>query len=249
MVALGINIFFCTQYQAKVAIVANQAAKVVAARKYWLGMLRPDYDADAEKATQDKATEVAKNCCKILALPAPTSVSFNDTMADEGDYNQVTVTVSSLPLPFSLGNVFPNVTSVTCTGVDFQPKQQQYAMLNIACVHPKLDPSAVYGPGATKANMGATDVVSLPAFGFQYTEGTTAGAPNPPFAQMGGPDGSGTLRPKYFRGLPLTNKFLNSRGLPGLPAPLEFDPSVVIDDGVNPPVGTSYYGESGQTQP
>lgn len=206
MVALGINLFFLTQWTGKVNLVAAQAAKVIAINKYWLGMIRRDYK---EADTQAKAKTVAQNLCTKLGLPQPSGFTFTSTSDTTGDYNQVVVTVSGLPLPFQLGNVFPNFTSVSGTGVDFEPTQQIYAALHISAVKAPYD-------AAPKHPTGMVNVAVLPAYGFY-----TAKSPNYKGEIDPQSETLSQMAPKYLRGLPLGNEFLNGGAAP--PQPLEFD--------------------------
>jgi hypothetical protein len=206
MVAFGINAFFVTQWSAKVNVVASEAAKVVAANRYWLGMERPDYDANSAHAS---ATQVAQRLCQRLGLPNP-NVTFPDIPSDDsGDYNQVVVTVSSLPLPFKIDQVFPNFIGVQGTGISFQPKQRIYAAINIH---------------ASTLTPNQWDGVSIPVYGFFRGINSNPNAFNDPQNVQGGygaavplPNNFGQLgnvAPKYFRGLPL-------------PPPVQWDPHLV----------------------
>lgn len=222
MVAFGINAFFVTQWSAKVNVVASEAAKVVAANRYWLGMERPDYDPSAAHAS---ATQVAQKLCQRLGLPNP-NITFPDVPSDEsGDYNQVVVTVSSLPLPFKIDQVFPNIIGVQGTGISFQPKQRIYAHINI------------HAPTSAPNQW---DGVAIPVYGFfrginsnpnafadpQNVQGGYGAAVSLPnnFGQLG------SLNSKYFRGLPL-------------PPPIQWDPHL-IEGPTNPDTTPNLTGTS-----
>jgi hypothetical protein len=194
LTAFGLNVFWMLQYQAKANIVASESAKVVAADKYWLGMLRPDYNADGAK---QRARDVAKALCTKLGLPEPSEFQVDETSDTYADYLSVNLTLSGLKLPFGLSGVFPGVFKTQANGASVQPKQAIYACMNMDCL---------------TAETGTYDIVSIPVYGFTKGHGQN---PDPNdlnrgYERMSGfPNNfgsTGPISPKYFRGLPLRNE-------------------------------------------
>ncbi len=183
LILLLLNAYAISNYNYKLNVAATLSAQAVGAKKYWLGMVRPDYQPEQGTAA---ARAAAVRLTKALGLP-PTECSVQDDQAGDGDVIKVTLTAKRYPLPFG-GLLFPSFINLTGTGVNYIASDECYAALAISA------PSNQYGGGALD------DLALVPAFGFcgganRGFNGNPYG--NLPSIRQGG--GLGSVRPKFQR--------------------------------------------------
>lgn len=208
MVALFIMIidaYAICNYSFKAQMVAIEAAKVINANKYWLGLPRADYNPDAAK---HNAAAVANSLCDTLGLPQIQDADFavlNDTN-ENADAITVKLTLRHCPIPYINFDI-----PINAIGVCLEPQVTPYGITQIG----------VPVPGAPDQYQIAT----LPAYGFcQGTKTPAGGYTNVIGFMGGGAEGIGmsnALSPErydWFVGLPLQNQQFHQALLSGTKA-------------------------------
>ncbi len=133
LVAFALNFYFSLVAHEKMRIVAMECARVVDSKRYWLGMERPDVDP---AAVETSAHNLANSLCSKLGLPQPSNVDFKmekDATDTSVTFTTCTVTCNSIPLPYGFTKVFPNILSVSETGVSGNMALNPYSMLYVEC--------------------------------------------------------------------------------------------------------------------
>lgn len=205
LIMFSINVYFALRYSADLKLIANEAAKVALTNKYWLGMQRPDYDANTAAM---KAQNIANTLAKRLGMP-PVQIEMQEDETEDGDIIEITAKVAGLPLPYT-NAVFPTGISLSAVGLAVQPQGSVYAAIDINA-----------HASANAKDKDVFDTVRLPVYGFFREKGVVLGPDGQPSrdrfgnttpdsfdfptAKDGFPWGKmGPIRgPKYFRGLPL----------------------------------------------
>jgi len=173
LAAFGVNTYSYMVYGSKIQIIANAVAKQSSNRKFWLGAKRPMFQRSGNglQARRDRANAYAKRLGEIYGLPITPVV----TIPDEPDesvagvaFTPVTVSMSQVPLPFNMGRVFPQFLSVSAVGIASEQTDAPPGFIRLG--FRLIDPSAS-NPSVTNA----TQVVMIPAYGFQTDTNTTSG--------------------------------------------------------------------------
>jgi hypothetical protein len=165
LVAFGVNAYSYMVYGTKIQIIANAVAKQVSNRTYWLGAKRPMFQRQGNglRETRDQANSFAAKLGQIYGLPMTPVVTIPDDPDESVDgvaFTPVTVSMSQVPLPFAITKVFPQFLSVSAVGISSEQKEAPPAFIRLG--FQLIDPS-VSNPSVTNA----TQVVMLPAYGFQ----------------------------------------------------------------------------------
>ncbi len=198
LVAFGVNTYAAITYGTKLQIVAMETARVLDDERLWLGVKRPDYNAET---SQNKAREVGKVVGSQIGLDGPNiTFVFDEVAVGTGDFGgEVTVVTASLgtaPLPFNLG-VYPTGIPVSSKAASARNTVQPYAVFDI-------DAPGVTADGTP---VGTKSAVRIPCYGF-FTSGNSSVA----IPANTNTDGGAI----FSYGLPHedANKALNFRGLP-----------------------------------
>lgn len=162
LIMLSCNGYAAISFSEKLKFVANTAAQTYANRHFFLGMLRPNFDA---AAAQDNAREVIKESSARLGLPAASDVSFTDTVDGDIAYSTVTITVKDLKLPYFVAGIFPSPFKLTVVGRAAQIAMTPYATFVV-------DLPAGSGGSAQKHLRCA-----VPAYGFDVLVGSPPSSP------------------------------------------------------------------------
>jgi hypothetical protein len=219
LASFSVNAYFAYQLNASLRTVAQETAKVVQAKRYWLGRLRPD--APSPDQTQAMARQVATTLCQKLRLPVSSSDPFSNfsvaidaSPSDPIDFVTVNLEVRNIALPYAGGTVFPSVIALSASGAAAQPHEDPYAVLNIDAQDPANSNQRlgvqipVYGYftgiGSQSVSLGQTSPST-----YLSTNGSLPGG----FAPLCG--GSA----KHLAGLPM-------------PSPIGFAPPVVSNNSV-----------------
>lgn len=169
LAAFAVNTFSYMVYGSKVQIIANAVAKQVSNRTYWLGAKRPMFQRSGSglARTRQMASDYAKKLGQVYGLPVTPDVHFADA-ADESvegiAFTPVTVSMSQIPLPFAFKSIFPEFMSVSAVGIASEQIDAPPAFIRLGF---KLTTPSASNPSVTDA----TQVVMLPAYGFQTDAG------------------------------------------------------------------------------
>lgn len=180
-IALPVGIFFVNvaiqlTIQSQLSHIANQAAIVVDAHRYWLGLPRPGFNAAEAEQKADKA---ARTLCQAIGLP-PLRVDVQlDPPGSDPDIRitQVDVTVDiTRAIPFRInlfgydfGKLFP--TALAARGVSANANVRPYALMHFEA------PATVDGDqrGSNRspvfANNRETAFIPVYAFGLKSAAG------------------------------------------------------------------------------
>lgn len=191
LIALLLNFFFACNYSIKAQVVANEAAKIVDAHKYWLGLPRVDYNAEA---TATAALSTANELCQQLGLPP---IQSGDFVVDSAA-STITLTIRGCAIPCT-SVIFPSMIPVTALGVCPQSVVTPYGIMQIGVPVPNT--ASQY------------QIVTLPAYGFCQGTKTIGGGYTNVIGFAGG-DKSGVGESNalslstynWFAGLPLQDE-------------------------------------------
>lgn len=197
IVAFGMNAYTAAVYGAKLQVVANETARVLDDNRLWLGVQRPDYNA---QQSHERAEVIGKKVAQILSIPGEVTFAFEEISQSEGIISKVTASVGFIKLPFGFG-IFPVGIPFSSTSASARGLSQPYAVLHFD--------AAISKDGVVR------DGVSLPAYGF-FRKYQSAGVPGvfQPAANIGGLGGPGNINPVNFRGLPLSSAAQVQNGEP-----------------------------------
>lgn len=225
LVMFGLNVFSALKYGADLKLAATEAANIIQANKFWLGMKRPDYN---QGLALEKATRIADAVSVRLGLPPIEIVEVMEDDTPASDIVVVKVRAKNLLLPFATG-AFPSFLTLKAEGISVQSKNCVYACVDIATKQPGQNNPNVF------------DVMRVPAYGFSRN---TASGQTVEFAgqQFAGNfsssvDANGFTGPNGFEnGFGATTPF-DSKYFRGvvLAAPSAFDPRLA---------GTAQFGLS-----
>lgn len=161
--------------QAQVGNIANQAAQVSNAERYWLGLPRPGF---SESIAADKATALAQKLCEQIGLRAASVSVIFDNSHEDYDLTICDVNVNAAGrIPFRLtvfgfdmARLFPG--NVSARGVGAHAKVQPYALIHMDA--PTIDDQSTRRP----LGLNQRDVAVIPAYGFFYNATGQPGNPN-----------------------------------------------------------------------
>lgn len=161
-----LNVYAYVQYSYKIQMVADEVAKRVGARTFFLGAQRPLFQRSGNALEETKAIAVstATEMSKILSLPPNASIEVDvpeaEASVDGISISRATVTWTDVPLPFNISGIFPKMVNIAAIGVSTEASEAPPAFIRFG--FRLIDPSAS-NPSVTNA----TQVVMLPAYGFQ----------------------------------------------------------------------------------
>ncbi|MBX9690365.1 MAG: hypothetical protein K2X27_26865 [Candidatus Obscuribacterales bacterium] len=158
---LGVNSYAYVEYSQKLQTVAEEVAKRVNGQNYFLGAKRPKFQTSGTKAekTAALAATTAKAFATAMGIPSSADIEVEIKSAD-ADLTKVEITATNVPLPYDLAGVLPKIVELKATGVSTDASEAPPAFIRLG--FKLIDPSSS-NPAVTDA----TQVVMLPAYGFQ----------------------------------------------------------------------------------
>ncbi len=165
LTCFAINTYSYMVYGTKLQIIANEVAKTVNNRTYWLGAKRPMFQRTGNGAqrTQERAQAYSDKLADILGLPVKPVVDMTSA-PDESvpgiAFTKVTVSMPNVPLPYKIAHIFPSVFTINAFGIASEAVEAPPAFIRLG--FQLINPSS-----STPDVTPATQVVMLPAYGFQ----------------------------------------------------------------------------------
>lgn len=163
LTALSMNIYAYSSYHGKAQIIAEELAKLVGYHGYFLGARRPQFQASASSKHQQLAEKYAAALSSALGLPEGSQIEVS-ILPESGDNglqsSKVQVTLKNLSLPFAIPGVLPSIAELDAVGVSSESSEKPPAFIRLGY---KLNDPSISNPSVTDA----TQVVMLPAYGFQ----------------------------------------------------------------------------------
>jgi hypothetical protein len=175
-IAFSVDAYKYREYNTRVQMIADEVAKLNDSRNFFLGARRPMFQVTGNNASQIIAlsNQYAERLRVDLQLPPGTIVEVNSVDQQQSNDNSFTFTkvklsCSRMRLPFDISGVLPGTASITAIGVACESSEAPPAFIRFG--FRLIDPSAS-NPSVTAA----TQVVMLPAYGFQTDTNTVRGA-------------------------------------------------------------------------
>lgn len=164
--ALSMNAYSFYNYNGKAQVIAEECAKLIGHKSYFLGARRPMFQTNrsAEGDTKKLAQEYAEHLAQVLHIPAEAKLTVkllsNEIQEKNLSITKVEVELKDVPLPFNIAGVLPNIADLNAVGVATGESEAPPAFIRFG--FKLIDPSQS-NPSVTDA----TQVVMLPAYGFQ----------------------------------------------------------------------------------
>ena len=164
--ALCLNGYSFYSYNNKAQVIAEEVAKLLGRRSFFLGAARPQFQTSRGSVdnTSALAQRYAEHLAEVLQLPSESRPEIKLIANELQDKNlsmtRVQVSFKRVPLPANIAGVLPGIVDITALGVATGGSEAPPAFIRFG--FKLIDPSQS-NPSVTDA----TQVVMLPAYGFQ----------------------------------------------------------------------------------
>lgn len=174
--AVCLNGYAFYDYTGKAQVIAEEVAKLVGRRSYFLGAARPQFQAANAGESQKLAQSYAEHLADVLHIPHSAGINIKVLSNELQDSNlsmtKVQVELSNVSLPADIAGVLPKMADIKAVGVASGASEAPPAFVRFG--FKLIDPSQ-----SNPSVNDATQVVMLPAYGFQTDSGLN-------FANLGG---------------------------------------------------------------
>lgn len=165
LTCFAINTYSYMVYGSKLQIIANEVAKTVNNRTFWLGAKRPLFQRTGSSLsrTHERAQAYSDKLADMLGLPSHPVVEFADA-PDESvtgvAFTKVTVSMPNTPLPYKISSVFPEAFTIRAFGIASEATEAPPAFI-------RLGFKLINNAGSDPTLGDQTQVCMIPAYGFQ----------------------------------------------------------------------------------
>lgn len=173
---LCLNAYAYYDYTGKAQVIAEEVAKLVGRRSYFLGAQRPQFQSSQSGQSKELAQRYAEHLADVMHIPSSAGIKVDVLSNELQDSNlsmtKVKVELQNVSLPADVAGVLPKMTDIKAVGIASGASEAPPAFIRFG--FKLIDPSQS-NPSVTNA----TQVVMLPAYGFQTDSGLN-------FANLGG---------------------------------------------------------------